>query len=66
MYGGVITIFFDKDALLAKIEYSYRWDDILFRLLPNIFVVVVFICLAIYIVMFNFKDNIFEIFGGKQ
>ena len=42
--------FFDKDALLAKIESSYRWDDILFRVLPNIFVVVVFISLAICIV----------------
>lgn len=56
--------FFDKDTLLARIESSYRWDDILFRVLPNIFVVVVFISLAIRIVMFNFKDGIFEIFRG--
>lgn len=66
MYGGVITIFLIRMPCWQKIEYSYRWDDILFRVLPNIFVVVVFISLAIRIVMFNFKDGIFEIFGGKQ
>lgn len=50
MYGGVITIFLIRMPCWQKIEYSYRWDDILFRVLPNIFVVVVFICLAICIV----------------
>ncbi len=54
---------FDKDGNGWRIKLL---DDDLFRILANIFVCIVFICLAIRIFSFNFRDGIFEIIRGKK